>query len=290
VPPATRRPSAPGFTVYDRRAWSQRPAGPTPVLPSAEGPGEVIGPGEVAEVYGPLRAVLEERMAAGPSPYVVAVAGGVAVGKSTTARLLRGLLSTADRRVELVATDGFLYDNRALVARGLLEKKGFPETYDLDALAACLTELRAGRAPVEIPVYSHERYDVVPGRRHAVGRADVVVVEGLHLLGPGPPAGPALRDLVDFGIYLDAREADVERWFSERLGALRAGVAAEPDSPLQFLVALDDESLAAVARGVWATTNAVNLRRHIEPTREAADLVLEKGPDHAVRRVRLRGA
>ena len=209
-------------------------------------------------------------------PYVVAVTGSVAVGKSATAQLLQGTLSGAPdgARVEIVSSDGFLFPNRVLDARGLTMRKGFPDSYDRHALLAFLAAVKSGEPGLRVPVYSHEDYDVLDELR-ALDPADVVIVEGLHLLG--------LSDSIDLGIYVDAEEADIERWFVDRFLMLRNS----GHSFYQQFSGLSDEQASAFARQVWDAINGVNLVEYILPTRELADVVIEKGPDHSMRRIRV---
>jgi type I pantothenate kinase len=217
-----------------------------------------------------------DRCRAAQVPYVVAVTGSVAVGKSATAELLRETLSgEADgARVEIVSSDGFLYPNRVLDARGLAMRKGFPESYDRDALLAFLAAVKAGERGVGVPVYSHEDYDVLD-EFHVLDAADVVIVEGLHLLD--------LSDAIDVGIYVDADEADIEQWFVDRFLMLRS---SGHSFYRQFSGFSDDQAIA-FARQVWDAINRVNLLEYILPTRELADVVIEKGPDHSMRRIRV---
>jgi len=235
----------------------------------------------VTDAYGELRALLEpgiEQCRDQQIPYVVAITGSVAVGKSTTAEQLRDSLASSPggARGEVVSSDGFLFPNRVLDAGGLSMRKGFPESYDRAALLEFLGALKSGESDLQVPVYSHEEYDVLSERR-ALAPSDVVVLEGLHLV--------RLSESIDFVVYIDADERDIVRWFVERFVALRSTHAF-----YQQFASLSDEEATAFARQVWDAINGVNLHEYILPTREEADAVLEKGPDHAVRRLRvLRG-
>jgi len=261
--------------------------------------------GEVEQVYLPLARLLDLHMQATrqqslvteaflgrPSlrvPYLIGIAGSVAVGKSTAARLLVELLGRWPHapRVVLVTTDGFLLPNAELRRRGLLDRKGFPESYDRRRLLTFVERLRSGAPEVSAPVYSHITYDIVPGRTQVVERPDVVVIEGLNVL-QGRAGGPAVSDHFDFSIFIDADGDDIARWYVERFHTFRRTAFREPDSFFRHYAALSDDEADAEARRLWRTINEVNLREHILPTRERARLVLSKGPDHAVTRVRLR--
>ncbi len=261
---------------------------------------------EVARVYQPLSALLGLHVTAaralsgavgafvgrtaGDGPFVVGIAGSVAVGKSTAARLLQALLSrwSSAPRVDLVTTDGFLRPNAELERRGLLSRKGFPESYDQRRLLRFLADVKAGVPSVEAPVYSHVAYDIVPGEVQVVDRPEIVVVEGLNVLSTAAGAEVVVSDYFDFTIYVDADETDIEAWYVERFLALRATVFQDPSSYFHRYAALDGDEAVAAARRIWRQVNAVNLRQNILPTRQRADLILEKGPDHRVRSVRLR--
>ena len=221
------------------------------------------------------------------------MAGSVAVGKSTTARLLRELIARwpATPRVSLVTTDGFLLPNAELERRGLLGRKGFPESYDRRALLRFVASVKAGRAEVTAPVYDHIVYDIVPGEQITVRSPDVLIVEGLNVLQPARPTGRsnlAVSDFFDFSIYVDARTDDVRQWYVDRFLSLRQTSFAQPGSYFRRYADLSDDEARAVGRQIWDDINAPNLEENIKPTRERATLVLRKGADHSIEHVRLR--
>ena len=227
-------------------------------------------------------------------PYIIGIAGSVAVGKSTASRILQALLSRWPNhpQVDLVTTDGFLLPQRDLEANGLTERKGFPESYDVRRLLRFLGDVKSGLPEALAPVYSHRAYDIVPGEYQAVRQPDVVIVEGLNVLQTRTRRGrsPAMfvSDFFDFTIYVDASESDIEHWYVERFLTLRATVFQDPTSYFHRYAALAEAEAEATARRIWQSINLVNLRENVLPTRERAHLVLEKGRDHAVRRLRLR--
>lgn len=313
--PPLRALSSP-YIEFRREEWA-RLRGNTPLtlsesdlhaLRSAE---EHVSMEEVADIYLPLSRLLNLYVAASqqlyrvtdtflgspaaPVPYVIAIAGSVAGGKSTTARILQALLARwpDHPRVDLVTTDGFLFPNRELEARGAMQRKGFPESYDVRGLVRFLAEVKSGQAEVRAPVYSHHSYDIVPERELVLRRPDILILEGLNVLQSGAlpserPPRVFVSDFIDFSLYIDAAEDHLESWFLQRFGRLRETAFRDPDAYFHRYAAMPDEEALAFARTVWANINAVNLRENIEPTRDRARLVLEKGGDHRVERVRLR--
>jgi len=226
-------------------------------------------------------------------PYVIGIAGSVAVGKSTTARILRALLSRwpGHPSVDLVTTDGFLFPNAVLQARGIMNRKGFPESYDRGRLVRFLADVKGGAPEVDAPVYSHQRYDILPDQHHTIRQPDIAIVEGLNVLqAPHEGAGSQVfaSDFFDFTIYVDADEADIERWYVERFLRLRDTVFQDPQSYFHRYGSLNEAEARRTAAGIWADINGVNLRDNIAPTRARAQLVLRKGPNHAVEQVMLR--
>jgi len=223
------------------------------------------------------------------------VAGSVAVGKSTTARILRELLARwpGTPRVELVTTDGFLYPNAELERRGLLQRKGFPESYDRRGLLRFVAEVKAGKDEVSAPVYSHLTYDIIPGDQIVVRRPDVLIVEGLNVLQAprvldNGRTGMAVSDYFDFSVYVDARKENIKRWYVDRFLRMRETSFADPHSYFHRYAELTDEQARETAGGIWDSINERNLMENVLTTRGRATLVLSKGADHSVRRVRLR--
>ena len=228
----------------------------------------------------------------GKVPYIIGIAGSVAVGKSTTARVLKALLSRWPNtpKVELVTTDGFLLPNAVLQREGLMEKKGFPESYDGAALVRFLAEIKAGKQRVTAPLYSHLEYDVVPGEEVVVDRPDILIVEGLNVLLPNKLGRriPFVSDFFDFSIYLHAEEADLERWYINRFMRLRETAFRDPRSFFHKYADLTDEDAMMTARSIWTRINLRNLHENVLPTRARASLVLTKGPTHRIEAVALR--
>jgi type I pantothenate kinase len=295
---------------FSREEWARlRQATPLTLteadLEELRGLNEEVSLADVEAIYLPLSRLLNLRVAAtqglhratdtflgrplSRTPFVVGIAGSVAVGKSTFARVLRALLARwpDHPRVDLVTTDGFLLSNAVLESRGLLARKGFPESYDVRALVRFMADVKAGTR-ARAPVYSHQAYDIVPGEYQIVDRPDIVLVEGLNVLQTGRAGRVFVSDFFDFSIYLDAAPEDVEAWYVARFLALRERVFRDPRSYFHRYASLDETQAIATAREIWRTINGVNLRENVLPTRDRAHLVLEKGPDHAIRRVRLR--
>lgn len=318
-PPAPSSADAGPFVRFDRVEWD-RLASRTPLPLTQEditdiaSLGDPIDMREVDAIYRPLSALLQlyvdgrrrttaERraflgeQASPPVPFVIGIAGSVAVGKSTVARLLRLLLSRwpGTPQVELVTTDGFLHPNAVLEQRGILGRKGFPESYDREALLRFLSGVKAGRGGLRTPVYSHIVYDIVPGRWMSVGRPDILIVEGLNVLQPPhlrpggrPGSGVVVSDYFDFSIYVDADEQAIEDWYIRRFLQLRRTAFTEPDSYFRTYADLDDDQAVTTARGYWDDINLPNLRDNILPTRPRATMVFTKGPDHRVETLWLR--
>lgn len=228
------------------------------------------------------------------TPFIIAIAGSVAVGKSTVARLLKELLGRTHGhpKVELVTTDGFLYPNAELKRRGLLDRKGFPATYDTQALLHFVVDVKSGLPEVTAPVYSHTIYDIVPDQRITVRRPDILILEGLNVLQPAQHRDErtalSVSDFFDFSVYVDAAEANIREWFISRFLRMRYSAFTDPDSFFREYALLSDEEAITVANQVWDEINGPNLRRNIEPTRQRAKVILRKGSDHHVETVRIR--
>jgi len=228
-------------------------------------------------------------------PYIIGVAGSVAVGKSTTSRILRALLRRwpSSPKVDLVTTDGFLYPNAVLEERKLMERKGFPESYDRARLIGFLSAIKSGEPEVGVPVYSHLFYDVIPGEEQVVDRPDILIVEGLNILQPGelPRNGKPIlfaSDFLDFSIYIDADEADLRDWYMERFARLRETAFADPKSFFHRFSQMSEEEATKFGRWAWEEINLPNLLDNILPTRSRADLILKKGASHVIAEVALR--
>src|SRR5471032_390517 len=266
---------------------------------------------EVEEIYLPLSRLLSLYVAAtqrlfivqqhflgtadAKTPYIIGVAGSVAVGKSTTARVLQALLARWPNvpKVDLVTTDGFLLPNAVLEREGLMEKKGFPESYDLPALLLFLSDVKAGRHPVRAPIYSHLVYDVMPNQWVEVDRPEILIVEGLNVLQTGrlPKDGkaiPFVSDFFDFSVYLDADDSVLKHWYVDRFLTLRSTAFRDPKSYFHRYSGLSDDEAAETAGSIWERINLLNLHENILPTRQRADLILKKNESHLVEDVSLR--
>ncbi|MEM7167625.1 MAG: type I pantothenate kinase [Planctomycetota bacterium] len=302
------------YNEFSRAEWARLRAD-TPLtlteadLAQLQGLNESVSLAEVQEIYLPLSRLLNlyveatQELSQATStflgypiskvPYIVGLAGSVAVGKSTTARILRALLSRWPNhpRVDLVTTDGFLFPNAVLEERGLMQRKGFPESYDRKRLLQLVSDLKAGHSPVTTPVYSHMTYDILPDQCHTLDAPDIVIVEGLNVLQSGRDGeGRELfvSDFFDFTVYVDASEEHVRRWYLERFLTLRNTAFRDPSSYFHPYAEYTDERATTLAEEIWRTINAVNLVENIQPTRDRARLILRKGREHAVERVYLR--
>lgn len=315
----TSQPGSPAaisrFVEFTRAEWARLRASTPLPLSEAQLKGlvsinETMSLDEVSDIYLPVSRLLNLYVGAtqdlhratarflgsdSPTvPFVIGVAGSVAVGKSTASRVLQALLSRwpSHPTVDLITTDGFLLPLETLQSRGLLHRKGFPESYDQRRLIRFLADVKSGVPEVLAPVYSHLRYDLVPGEYQAVRQPDIVIVEGLNVLQtggrPGRQTPMFVSDFFDYSIYVDANEADIEQWYVERFLSLRETVFKNPSSYFHRYASLDRDEAVETARDIWRSINLVNLRDNVLPTRERAHLILEKGRDHAVRRVRLR--
>jgi type I pantothenate kinase len=310
-----REPSP--YVELDRARWASLAAEETSPLSADEishlrGLGDALDLDEVTQVYLPLSGLLSLRVQAAGllhrqqedflqqpqpprTPFVIGLAGSVAVGKSTTARVLQQLLAhwPAHPNVALVTTDGFLLPTAELERRGILERKGFPESYDRRALLRFVTAIKSGRDEVAAPVYSHLTYDVVPDEHVVVRRPDIVILEGLNVLQPARPredgrSGLALSDFFDFSVYVDAATSDIRHWYVERFLRLRETAFRDPASYFARYASLSHDEAVDRAQSIWDSINGPNLAQNILPTRGRADLVLRKDSDHSVRYVRLR--
>ncbi|HLM41699.1 MAG TPA: type I pantothenate kinase [Microvirga sp.] len=305
------------YRVFTRDEWAQLRADAPMTLTADEvmrlqSLNDPISLDEVAAIYLPLSRLLSLYVAATQGlfkatqrfllaendakvPYIIGVAGSVAVGKSTTARVLKALLARWPNtpKVDLVTTDGFLLPNAELTRLGLMERKGFPESYDTSKLLHFLADIKAGKRNVKAPLYSHLVYDVVPGEETTVDRPDILIVEGLNVLQPArmPKDGtaiPFVSDFFDFSVYIDADQEDLHRWYVNRFLRLRHTAFRDPLSYFRRYAELPEAEAIGIADGLWSRINLVNLQDNIVPTRQRASLILKKGPSHRIETVALR--
>jgi type I pantothenate kinase len=303
------------FIDFDHDEWAELRANTPMTLDESDlarlrGINEELSLSEVAQIYLPLSRLLNLYVAASQQlykvtdtflgqpaervPYVIGVAGSVAVGKSTVARVLQALLARwpDHPKVDLVTTDGFLYPNQVLEQRGLMDRKGFPESYDVRHLVRFLAAVKAGERNVGAPVYSHLAYDVVPDEERETDQPDILIVEGLNVLQTGDGGSTRAKvfvsDFFDFSIYMDTEEEHVVQWYVDRFLTLRDTVFQDPDSYFHRYADLTEAEAIETARDIWIRINGPNLRENILPTRERAHLIIEKDADHTIRKVRLR--
>ena len=317
MPNGTHASESSPYVELEREAWSalgratEQPLTPEEIK-RVKGLGDQLDLDEVQQVYLPLSRLLSLYVeAAGQlhratedflhqsqpprTPFVIGLAGSVAVGKSTTARVLQQMLAhwPEHPRVALVTTDGFLLPNAELQRRGILHRKGFPESYDRKALLKFVIDIKSGKDEVEAPTYSHLVYDVVPDERVVVSSPDIVIVEGLNVLQSAGVrqdgrAGLAVSDFFDFSVYVDAATSDIRRWYTDRFLRLRETAFRDPASYFARYASLSGDEAVAEANRIWDEINGPNLEQNVLPTRARADLVLRKGADHAVASVLLR--
>ncbi|MDF0728180.1 type I pantothenate kinase [Cytobacillus sp. S13-E01] len=307
------------YTTFEREEWASFDTTSNTKLTENEieelqGINRQISTAEVAQIYRPLTRLLhlyaiatKERRQITTSflnnrirkvPFIIGIAGSVAVGKSTTARLLQHLLSTYTEHssVELVTTDGFLYPNRILEEKGILNRKGFPESYDTGRLIQFLADLKTGKTEVLAPIYSHLEYDVIKNEYQHVTEPDIVIVEGINVLQVQSSKTKLTKsssqlfvsDFFDFSIYVDAEESNLLEWYIDRFKILRNTAFRNPESYFHRYAHLTDEEAVKFATDVWTNINGKNLRLNILPTRSRANLILEKGTNHSVSRIKLR--
>lgn len=302
--------------LFDRQKWaSLRNTEPMTLTEEEfiklQGIEEKLSIDEVTDIYLPLSRLLKFYIDANTSrqaalnkflkngvrkiPYIIGVAGSVSAGKSTTARILQTLLSrwSEHKKVELITTDGFLYPNKELEKRGIMDRKGFPESYNISKLLSFVSDIKSGEPRVTAPIYSHLFYDIVPNQEKVIESPDILIIEGLNVLQssldyPKSPNRVFVSDFVDFSIYVDASEALLEYWYIKRFFKLREGAFSHPDSYFKEYSKLSNREAIRMAHSIWISINKKNLIENIIPTRERASLILTKGANHAIDYVRLR--
>ncbi len=304
------------YLTFQRSQWAQlRESVPLTLIESElnnlRGINEQLSLTEVTDIYLPLSRllnlivgakqkrglVLNEFLGIKPPkcPYIISIAGSVAVGKSTTARILQALLSQWPEhpKVDLVTTDGFLYPLVELKRRGILQRKGFPESYDMKMLVKFISQIKAGDPLIKAPIYSHISYDRIMDKQQLIQHPDILIIEGLNVLQTGQDAAvvtqqPFVSDFVDFSIYVDAKEALLKKWYIDRFLQFRGGSFSDENSYFHHYSKLDDKEATYKASNIWDSINGPNLKLNIEPTRDRAHLILQKGNDHLMSQVLLR--
>ncbi|AWX16256.1 type I pantothenate kinase [Mergibacter septicus] len=299
------------FLTFDRTQWSElRKAVPLKLTEQDLKPllsfNDELSLSEVGAIYLPLVRLLNYYISENlrrqtvlhrflgidqpKAPYIISIAGSVAVGKSTTARILQSLLSCwpETRKVDLITTDGFLYPLAVLKEKGLLSKKGFPISYDAQALIQFVSNVKSGKRNVKVPIYSHLTYDIVPDQFIEVDQPDILILEGLNVLQRNNSHNTYVSDFVDFSIFVDADETLLRSWYIKRFLKFRSSAFTDPNSYFQHYSKLSESEAIEIASQLWDTINGCNLRENILPTRERANLILTKGEDHLVKNIRLR--
>lgn len=312
----TARADLSSFAVYSAKEWSTLADGsPAPIgekdLKNLKSVGDAISLSEVDRIYLTVSRLLSAHARSkrklfkrraeflphikGRTPFIIAIAGSVAVGKSTTARLVQELIKRWPNAptVDLVTTDGWLYPNAELERRGIMHRKGFPESYDRTAMLRFLSDVKSGKSQIKAPVYSHLKYDIDPDHQITVSQPDVLIFEGLNVLqsravDASDTPTPLASDHFDFSIYVDAKETHIKSWYVDRFLALRETAFRNPESHFKRFADLTDAQATTRATELWDTINAVNLSQNIRPTRPRADLILHKGKNHLINKIALR--